>query len=188
MSGHSKWANIKRKKEVMDAKKGKIFTRLVQDIMVAARSGGDINANPSLRTVVEKAKALNMPKERIERAIAKGSGKLEGTQFVETQYEGYGAGGVAIIVKGLTDNRNRTVSEVRYIFSKNGGSLGEAGSVSYIFANGDYSNPTFKVPLNDDDLQKLESLIDELSQLNDVTDTFHNADITNDPGELSEDE
>jgi len=177
MSGHSKWANIKRKKEVMDAKRGKIFTRLVQDIMVAARTGGDINANPTLRTIVEKAKGLNMPKERIDRAVAKGSGKLEGTQFVETVYEGYGAGGVAIIVKGLTDNRNRTASEVRYIFTKNGGALGEAGSVSYIFPGGDHDHPTFRVPLNADDQTKLDNLIDELSELNDVTDTFHNAEL-----------
>lgn len=175
MSGHSKWANIKRKKEVSDAKKGKVFTRLVQDLIVAAKAGGDVNSNASLRAVVEKAKAENMPKERIERAIAKGSGKLEGTQFVESVYEGYGSGGVAVIVKCLTDNKNRAVSEVRHIFSKYGGALGEAGSVSYIFPGGDYANPTFKIPLSDDDYEKLENLIEEISGLNDVVDVFHNA-------------
>lgn len=180
MSGHSKWANIKRKKEAMDAKKGKAFTRVVQDIIIAARNGGDINANPTLRTAVEKAKAMNMPKDRIERAIAKGSGKLEGTQFIESVYEGYGAGGVAVIVKCLTDNKNRTVSEVRHIFNKAGGSLADAGSVAYLFPNNDYENPSFRIPLSDSDAEKLESLCDELSELTDVVDIFHNAEVSED--------
>ncbi len=175
MSGHSKWANIKRKKGVSDTKKGKIFTRLVQDLMVAAKSGGDINANAALRAVVEKAKAENMPKERIDRAIAKGSGKLEGTLFVESVYEGYASGGVAVIVKCLTDNKNRAVSEVRHIFNKFGGALGEAGSVSYLFPSGDYENPTFRIPLSEEDYEKFENLINEISELNDVVDVFHNA-------------
>lgn len=179
MSGHSKWSNIKRKKGLMDAKKGKVFTRLVQDIITAAKTSGDVDANPSLRSAVDKAKAMNMPKERIERAIAKGSGKLEGTQFVEATYEGYAAGGVAVIVKCLTDNKNRTVSEVRHAFNDHGGSLGEAGSVAYIFANGDFDNPTFKIPLDEAGRNTLIALTDELGGLNDVVDIFTNFEDTN---------
>lgn len=134
MSGHSKWATIKRKKGALDAKRGALFTKLIREITVAARNGGeDINANPRLRTAVAKAKANNMPNENIERAIKKGSGTLEGVTYEEIQYEGYGPGGVAIMVSCLTDNRNRTTAEVRTTFSKNGGSLGEAGCVGYLF-------------------------------------------------------
>jgi len=176
MSGHSKWSNIKRKKGVNDAARGKVFTRLVQDIITAAKiGGGDVNANPTLRSAVEKAKAANLPKERIERAIAKGSGKLEGTNFVEAVYEGYGAGGVAVIVKCLTDNKNRTVAEVRHAFSDHGGSLGESGSVAYLFPTGDYNTPSYKIPLSEEDYAKLQSLCEELGDLNDVVDLFHNA-------------
>jgi len=134
MSGHSKWATIKRKKGALDAKRGALFTKLIREITVAARNGGeDINANPRLRTAVAKAKANNMPNENIERAIKKGTGTLEGVTYEEIQYEGYGPGGVAIMVSCLTDNRNRTTAEVRSTFSKNGGSLGEAGCVGYLF-------------------------------------------------------
>lgn len=134
MSGHSKWSTIKRKKGAADAKRGKIFTKLIREIMVAARlGGGDINANPRLRSAVLAAKAENMPKENIERAIKKGTGELEGTHYEDLIYEGYGPGGVAMMVEVLTDNKNRTVAEIRHIFSKYNGSLGESGCVSWMF-------------------------------------------------------
>ena len=134
MSGHSKWATIKRKKGSLDAKRGALFTKIIREITVAAKNGGDdINANPRLRTAVTKAKANNMPNDNIERAIKKGMGTLEGVTYEEIQYEGYGPGGVAIMVSCLTDNRNRTTAEVRAAFTKHGGNLGETGSVGYIF-------------------------------------------------------
>lgn len=134
MSGHSKWATIKHKKGAADAKRGKIFTRLIKEIIVAARmGGGDPEANPRLRTAVLKARAANMPKDNIERAIKKGTGELGGNDYVEIVYEGYGPGGVAVLVETLTDNRNRTAADVRSMFSKSGGNLGESGSVSYLF-------------------------------------------------------
>lgn len=134
MSGHSKWASIKHKKGAIDAKRGKIFTKIIKEISVAARlGGGDIESNPRLRTVVLKAKSVNMPKDNIERAIKKGTGDLEGVDYVEGTYEGYGPGGVAILIDTLTDNKNRTAADLRSILSKNGGNLGENGSVSYLF-------------------------------------------------------
>ncbi|SHF40611.1 DNA-binding regulatory protein, YebC/PmpR family [Desulfacinum infernum DSM 9756] len=134
MSGHSKWSTIRHKKAAQDAKRGKIFTKLIKEITVAARmGGGDPEANPRLRAAIAAAKAENMPKENIERAIKKGTGELEGTAYEEVIYEGYGPGGVAILVEAMTDNRNRAASEVRHIFSKNGGSLGEAGCVAWMF-------------------------------------------------------
>ncbi len=134
MSGHSKWSTIKRKKGALDARRGKIFTKLIKEITVAARmGGGDPESNPRLRTAIAAAKAENMPKENIERAIKKGTGELEGTQYEELVYEGYGPGGVAVLVEVLTDNKNRSISEVRHIFSKHGGSLGENGCVSWMF-------------------------------------------------------
>ena len=134
MAGHSKWANIKYKKMKEDAKRGRVFTRLTREIIVAAREGGgDPETNPRLRTAIAAAKAANMPKENIERAIKRGTGELPGVTYEEITYEGYGPGGVAVIVETITDNRNRTVSEIRYIFSKHGGSLGETGCVSWLF-------------------------------------------------------
>ncbi len=134
MSGHSKWHTIKHKKGALDAKRGKLFTKLIREMTIAARiGGGDIETNPRLRTAVEKAKAGNMPADNIKRAIMKGTGELEGETYEEITIEGYGAGGVAILVEGTTDNRNRTVSEIRHLFTKNGGNLGTAGSVSYLF-------------------------------------------------------
>ncbi len=134
MSGHNKWSTIKRKKGAVDAKRGALFTKLIKEITVAARTGGDdINANPRLRTAVLKAKAANMPNDNIDRAINKGAGNLDGVTYEEVRYEGYGPGGVAIMVDCLTDNRNRTTPEIRTIFSKNGGNLGETGSVGYLF-------------------------------------------------------
>ncbi|OHD65177.1 MAG: transcriptional regulator [Spirochaetes bacterium RBG_13_51_14] len=134
MSGHSKWATIKRKKGALDAKRGALFTKIIREITVSARNGGDdINANSRLRTAVAKAKANNMPSDNIERAIKKGTGTLEGVTYEEIQYEGYGPGGVAVMVSCLTDNRNRTTAEVRAAFTKNGGNLGETGCVGYLF-------------------------------------------------------
>ena len=134
MSGHSKWHSIKHKKAAVDAKRGKVFTKLIKEITVAARlGGGDINANPRLRTAVSAARAQSMPKDNIDRAIKKGTGELGGVQLEEITYEGYGPGGVAILVNTLTDNRNRLVSELRFIFSKHGGNMGEAGCVAWMF-------------------------------------------------------
>jgi YebC/PmpR family DNA-binding regulatory protein len=134
MSGHSKWSTIKRKKGAADAKRGKAFTKLIKEIMVAARfGGGDITTNPRLRTAVLSAKAENMPRENIDRAIKKGTGELEGVNYEELTYEGYGPGGVAMMLEVLTDNKNRTVADVRHVFSKQNGSLGEAGCVSWMF-------------------------------------------------------
>src|ERR1700743_2004875 len=134
MSGHSKWATIKHKKGALDAKRGKIFTRLIKEISIAARSGGDPDGNPRLRTAILAAKAENMPADNIKRAIQRGTGELPGAIYEEISFEGYGPGGVAIIVDVTTDNRNRTVSEIRHIFSKNGGNLGETGSVRFMFS------------------------------------------------------
>jgi YebC/PmpR family DNA-binding regulatory protein len=134
MSGHSKWSTIKHKKAAKDAKRGKIFTKLIKEITVAARmGGGDVNANPRLRTAVTTARASSMPSENIDRAIKKGTGELEGVTYEEIQYEGYGPGGAAIIAQVLTDNKNRTVSEIRRLFSKHGGNMGETGCVSWMF-------------------------------------------------------
>lgn len=133
MSGHSKWATIKHKKAALDAKRGKAFTRLIKEITIAARQGGDPDANPRLRTAVAAAKAESMPADNIKRAIMRGTGELEGGQIDEILFEGYGPGGAAVLVNVATDNRNRTVSEIRHLFSKNGGNLGEQGSVSWMF-------------------------------------------------------
>jgi YebC/PmpR family DNA-binding regulatory protein len=133
MSGHSKWATIKHKKGALDAKRGKIFTRVIKEIMIAARSGGDPGMNPRLRTAVAAAKAVSMPAENIKRAIMRGTGELEGGQIDEIMFEGYGPGGAAVLVNVATDNRNRTVSEIRHMFSKNGGNMGEQGSVAWMF-------------------------------------------------------
>jgi len=134
MSGHSKWSTIKRKKGAADAKRGQAFTKIIKEIMVAARfGGGDINANPRLRAAVLAGKAENMPRDNIERAIKKGTGELEGVNYEELTYEGYGPGGVAMFLEVLTDNKNRTVADVRHIFSKQNGTLGETGCVSWMF-------------------------------------------------------
>ncbi|SFE44315.1 YebC/PmpR family DNA-binding transcriptional regulator [Nitrosomonas sp. Nm166] len=134
MAGHSKWANIKHKKAAQDAKRGKVFTRLIKEITVAARmGGGDININPRLRLAVDKAYDQNMPKDNIERAIRRGSGDLEGVDYEEIRYEGYGIGGAAVMVDCMTDNRVRTVADVRHAFTKYGGNLGTDGSVSFLF-------------------------------------------------------
>ncbi|MCF6290543.1 MAG: YebC/PmpR family DNA-binding transcriptional regulator [Desulfobacterales bacterium] len=134
MSGHSKWSTIKRKKGAADAKRGRIFTRLIKEITVAARmGGGDPDGNPRLRSAIAAAKSDNMPKDNIERAIKKGTGELEGAVYEEITYEGYGPGGIAVLVDCMTDNRNRTVADIRHYFSKSGGNLGESGCVSWMF-------------------------------------------------------
>jgi YebC/PmpR family DNA-binding regulatory protein len=134
MSGHSKWHSIKHKKAAQDAKRGKIFTKIIRELAVAARlGGGDPDANPRLRKAITDAKGVNMPADNIKRAIMKGTGELEGVTYDEISYEGYGPGGVAIFLEVLTDNRNRTVSELRHIFSKNGGNIGESGCVAWMF-------------------------------------------------------
>ena len=134
MSGHSKWSTIKRKKAVIDAKRGKIFTKLIKEITVAAKiGGGDVDSNPRLRLVVDNAKSANMPMDNIERAIKKATGELEGVTYLELLYEGYGPSGVAFLVECLTDNKNRTVAEVRHLLTKYGNGLGESGSVAWMF-------------------------------------------------------
>jgi YebC/PmpR family DNA-binding regulatory protein len=134
MSGHNKWSTIKHKKGAADAKRGKLFSKLIKEISIAARiGGGDIDGNPRLRTAVTTARAANMPKENIERAIKRGTGEIEGVTYEEVVYEGYGPGGVAVMVEALTDNKNRTVAEVRHIFDKFNGNLGESGCVAWMF-------------------------------------------------------
>jgi len=176
MSGHSKWATIKHKKGALDAKRGKIFTRLIKEITIAAKSGGDPEKNPRLRTAVQAAKAENMPADNIKRAIQRGTGELPGVSYEEVTFEGYGPGGVAILVEVSTDNRNRTVSEIRHIFTKNGGNLGEAGSVAWMFhKKGDIIIP--KSAAKEDDLMNIvleagaEDLKDDGETWEVVTDT-----------------
>src|SRR5689334_15420835 len=133
MSGHSKWATIKHKKAALDAKRGKTFTRIIKEITIAARSGGDPDANPRLRTAITAAKAVSMPADNIKRAVMRGTGELEGSTLEEVRFEGYGPGGAAMLVDCVTDNRNRTVSEIRHLLAKHGGNLGEVGSVGWMF-------------------------------------------------------
>src|SRR5262245_41304864 len=134
MAGHSKWANIKHRKAAADAKKGKVFTRLIKEITVAARmGGGDAASNPRLRLALDKAREANMTKDSVKRAIQRGTGELEGVAYEEVRYEGYGPGGAAVLVDCLTDNRTRTVAEIRHAFTKNGGNLGADGSVGFLF-------------------------------------------------------
>jgi YebC/PmpR family DNA-binding regulatory protein len=152
MSGHSKWSTIKHKKGAADAKRGKVFTRIIKEMTVAARlGGGDIEGNPRLRSAVAEAKASNMPKDNIERAIKRGTGELEGAQYEEVTYEGYGPGGVAIIVEALTDNTNRTTPEIRHMFEKHGGNFGAQGSVKFQFERKGY----FAIEKNAADEDKL---------------------------------
>lgn len=176
MSGHSKWANIKRKKEVTDAKKSKIFSKMSRLISVAAKSGTDPDANPSLRLAIDRAKEARMPKDNIERAITKGSGKEGGGDFLETVYEGFGPNGEAFYVRALTDNINRTVAEVRSVFSKHGGSLGGQGSTSYIFTP-DPDNPSYMVDVDDVTAKKLEVLLEELDDNDDIQDVYVNFEL-----------
>jgi YebC/PmpR family DNA-binding regulatory protein len=156
MSGHSKWATIKRKKGALDAKRGKVFTKWIKEITVAARNGGgDPAGNPRLRTAILGAKGVNMPADNIERAIKKGTGELEGTHYEEVTYEGYGPGGIAILMESLTDNRNRTTGELRHILTKNSGRMAEAGAVQWMF----HSKGVIAVPRSAVDEDTLISLV-----------------------------
>jgi YebC/PmpR family DNA-binding regulatory protein len=182
MSGHSKWSTIKRKKGAADAKRGKAFTKLIKEIMVAARfGGGDINANPRLRTAVLAAKAENMPRDNIDRAIKKGTGELEGVNYEELNYEGYGPGGVAMMLEVLTDNKNRTVADVRHVFSKQNGSLGETGCVSWMFEKKGLMTIN-KAGVDEDRL--IEVALDAGAL--DVKDAGKEFDVTTSPGNFEE--
>jgi transcriptional/translational regulatory protein YebC/TACO1 len=175
MSGHSKWANIKRQKGVNDAKKSKIFSKISRLITVAAKNGGgDPEANSTLRLAVEKAHEARMPKENIEKAIAKGTGQGGAQIYYDAIYEGYGPSGEAFYITALTDNKNRTVADIRNIFSKYGGSLGGAGSTAYIFTP-DPENPTFTMEINDPaHAASLEHLLEEIEDHDDVQDVYVN--------------
>src|ERR1700753_2910636 len=171
MSGHSKWATIKHKKGALDAKRGKTFTRLIKEITIAARQGGgDPDSNPRLRTAVAAAKAENMPADNIKRAVQRGTGELPGATYEEISFEGYGPGGVAVIVEVTTDNRNRAVSEVRHAFSKHGGNLGESGSVRFMFSK----KGVIAIPKSAADEEKLMNIVLETGgeDLNDEGDTW----------------
>ena len=182
MSGHSKWSTIKRKKGAADAKRGKVFTKIIKEIIIAARSGGgDMNANPRLRTAVLAAKAENMPRDNIDRAIKKGTGELEGINYEEFTYEGYGPGGVAMLLEVLTDNKNRTVADVRHIFSKQNGNLGEAGCVSWVFEKKGLISFD-KTGVDEDRL--IEVALDAGAL--DVKDTGKEFDVTTPPGTFEE--
>src|SRR5436853_611083 len=177
MSGHSKWATIKHKKGALDAKRGKIFTRLIKEITIAAKSGGDPEKNPRLRSAVAAAKAENMPADNIKRAIQRGTGELPGTVYEEITFEAYGPGGVALLVEVTTDNRNRTVSELRHAFTKGGGNMGEAGSVAWMFhKKGEIVVP--KTAAKEEDLMNIV-LENGGEDLNDDQESWS---ITTDPG------
>ncbi len=174
MAGHSKWKNIRRKKEALDFKKSQSFTKLAKLISVSSkRGGGDPVANPELRLLIEKAKEARMPKENIERAIKKGTGELEGVSYEEVNYEAFGPDGGAFLIECVTDNKNRTVAELRTIFSKNGGSMGTVGSASYIFGN-DLNNPIFKVKLSSGNIEMVENIINFLDESDDVIEFYTN--------------
>src|SRR5215472_7622634 len=176
MSGHSKWATIKHKKGALDAKRGKIFTRLIKEITMAAKSGGDPEKNPRLRTAVAAAKAENMPADNIKRAIQRGTGELPGATYEEFSLEGYGPGGVAVLLDINTDNRNRTVSEIRHVFGKNGGNMASAGAVAYLFhKKGDIIIP--KASAKEDDLMNI--VLEAGGE--DLHDDGDNWEITTDP-------
>jgi YebC/PmpR family DNA-binding regulatory protein len=177
MSGHSKWATIKHKKGAADAKRGKTFTRLIKEITMAAKQGGDPDKNPRLRTAIAAAKAENMPADNIKRAIQRGTGELPGATYEELTLEGYGPGGVAMLVELSTDNRNRTVSEIRHIFSKHGGNLGEAGSVAWMF----HKKGDLVVPKSSVDEDKLMNVALEAGA-EDMRDDGENWEIVTDPG------
>jgi YebC/PmpR family DNA-binding regulatory protein len=183
VSGHSKWSTIKRDKAINDSKRSQIFTKLTRAITVAAKKGSDSETNASLRLAIEKAKQARMPKDNIERAVQKGSGGGEGTQFEEIIYEGYGPEGVAFYVKALTDNRNRTVAEIRSIFNRYSGSLGGAGSTAYIF--GDLENPSFEIEVLDAHKAKtIFNLVDALEDHDDVSDVYSNVKVPDEVVEL----
>lgn len=174
MSGHSKWSKVKRQKEVTDVKKGKAFSQVARLITMAVREGksGDINENPHLRLALEKAREANVPKENVQRAIDRGLGKGSGGILYDFVVEGYGPSGIAVIVTGITDNQNRTKSEIRTMFERHGGNVGEPGSVSYIFAAGE---PSYTIPVAGSDAEMVRRLIDVLDEYEDVESVRHNA-------------
>jgi YebC/PmpR family DNA-binding regulatory protein len=179
MSGHSKWHSIKHKKAAQDAKRGKIFTKIIKEISVAARTkGGDPDKNPRLRQAIDHAKSVNMPSDNIERAIKKGTGELEGVNYEEIIYEGYAPGGVAVFIETLTDNKNRTVSELRYIFSKHGGNIGESGCVAWMFDRKGY----IVVPKSEASEEDLMDLILEAGA-EDMREDGSNWEIISDPND-----
>ena len=175
MSGHSKWHKVKNEKALKDPKKSKNFTRIAKLIQIAAREGGpDPDSNASLRRAMEEAKSNNIPKENIQRAINKGAGIGGENPVEDITLEGYGPGGIAIMVSAATDSRNRTVAEIRSIFKQNGGALGEPGSAAYVFGN-DPTNPSFKTPVTDPEQKgQLEELLSQLEEQEDILQVFHN--------------
>lgn len=180
MSGHSKWSTIKHKKAATDAKRGKIFTKLIKEITIAARmGGGDPEANPRLRTAILAARSENMPKDNMDRAIKKGTGELEGVSYEEVTYEGYGAGGAAVYIESLTDNKNRTVADIRYIFSKAGGNMGESGCVGYMFDKKGYL-VVEKSATDEDTL--MEAALDAGAE--DVREDGENFEVITEPGDF----
>jgi YebC/PmpR family DNA-binding regulatory protein len=182
MAGHSKWANIRFRKGAQDAKRGKLFTKLIREIMVASRvGGGDPASNPRLRSAIEKAKAQSMPKDNIDRAIKRGAGEDDGAVYDEVRYEGYGPGGVAVMVDGLTDNRNRTVAEVRHAFSKYGGNLGADGAVAYLFTH----TGLLSFPSGSDEHQIMEVAI-EAGAVDVITNDDGSIDVLSDPNEFGD--
>ncbi len=176
MSGHNKWAQIKHQKGTADAKKSREFSKLARMISVAARKGEDPNANPELRAVIEKAKSINMPSDNIERAVRRGGGKEEGTQLENIRYEAYGPGGVAMIIEGITDNKNRSLAEIKHLLSGLGAKFGEQGSVLWAFENrnGKWESK-IPVQLNEEDRASLQRLIEALDEHDDVQEIFTNA-------------
>lgn len=178
MSGHSKWSKIKHQKGVADVKKGKVFSQLSKLITIAVREGksGNPDENPRLRMILEKAREANLPKENVRRAIDRGLGKGSEGSLAQVTIEGYGPGGVAIMVAASTDNQNRARSEIRQIFDRRGGSTGEPGSVGYIFSGG---NPTYTIPVSGPDAVTVKNLLDELEDHDDVEVVLHNAQLTN---------
>ncbi|MCK9379364.1 MAG: YebC/PmpR family DNA-binding transcriptional regulator [Candidatus Moranbacteria bacterium] len=189
MSGHSKWSQIKRQKGVTDAKRSQIFGKLSKIISLAARKGEKPDMNPELRVAIEKAKAANMPADNIERAIKKGAGKLEGAQLENMRYEAYGPGGTAIIMEGITDNKNRTTQEIKHLLSKNGANLAQTGAVTWAFEQAkdrpslESEGPTFapawlpknKLGLSEQDAEALDKLLEELDDHDDIQDIYTNA-------------
>ena len=178
MSGHSKWSKIKHQKGVADVKKGRIFSQLSKLITIAVREGksGNQDENPRLRMILEKAREANLPKENVRRAIDRGLGKGSEGSLAQVTIEGYGPGGVAIMAKAMTDNQNRTRSEIRQILERRGGSTGEPGSVGYIFSAG---SPSYTIPVSGPDAVTVKNLLDELENHDDVEVVLHNAQLTN---------
>jgi len=174
VSGHSKWSTIKRDKALNDAKRSQVFTKISRLISQAAKKGGkDPNMNPSLRLAIEKAKDARMPKDNIERAIERGAGGGDSSTLEEVTYEGYGPEGIAIMVKALTDNKNRTVAEIRNIFTRFGGSLGESGCASYVFGQ-DPENPIFEIPLTKEMAGRIMDLVEALDNHDDISEVYAN--------------